>query len=152
MTTSNGLRSITKGLLASVAGVGLAAVGYLALPAVASFPTVAQAAAPAVPTAPAALTGKVSSLQEPVMEGVVVSAQMKGSNIMVSVSTNSQGVYSFPKDRLAPGTYDVTMRALGYTVPATTATIAASGPTTLDLKLNKAPQAQLELQLTNSEW
>ncbi len=51
------------------------------------------------------------------MEGVVVSAKRPGSTIMVSVSTNAQGQYSFPKDRLAPGDYDITMRAVGLHAP-----------------------------------
>ena len=41
------------------------------------------------------------------MEGVVA-AKRPGSTMMVSVSTNAQGQYSFPRDRLAPGAYDVT--------------------------------------------
>ena len=68
---------------------------------------------------PAALTGTVSSQQEGKMEGVVVSAKRPGSTIMVSVSTNAQGQYRFPQDRLAPGTYDITMRAVGYTLKPT---------------------------------
>ncbi len=67
---------------------------------------------------PAALTGTVSSREEGKMEGVVVSAKRPGSTIMVSVSTNAQGQYSFPQDRLAPGDYDITMRAVGYTLHA----------------------------------
>ena len=86
------------------------------------------------------------------MEGVVVSAKRPGSTIMVSVSTDARGQYSFPQDRLAPGTYDITMRAVGYTLKPTTATIQSGGATQLDLKLAKAAPDVLALQMTNSEW
>jgi virginiamycin B lyase len=100
----------------------------------------------------AALTGTVSSAEEGKMEGVVVSAKRPGSTIMVSVSTNAKGEYSFPENRLAPGEYDITMRAVGYTLPSTKATIQAGEATHVDLKLAKASQDTLALQLTNSEW
>jgi len=77
------------------------------------------------------------------MEGVVVSAKRPGSTIMVSVSTNAQGLYSFPQDRLAPGAYDITMRAIGYTLKPTTATIQSGGSTQLDLELGKASRPML---------
>jgi hypothetical protein len=86
------------------------------------------------------------------MEGVVVSAKRPGSTIMLSVSTNAKGEYSFPADRLAPGTYDITMRAVGYALKPTTTTVKAGGATKLDLQLGKAPTDVLALQLTNSEW
>ena len=60
-----------------------------------------------------ALTGKVSSAQEPVMEGVLVSARLDGSNVTTTVVTNAQGVYSFPADKLAPGHYSIATRAVG---------------------------------------
>ena len=118
----------------------------------ASALALAAAASPAMAQGPAALTGVVSSVQEGKMEGVVVSAKRPGSTIMVSVSTNAKGEYSFPADRLAAGTYDITMRAAGYTLKPTTATIKASGATKADLQLAKAPTDVLALQLTNSEW
>jgi hypothetical protein len=57
---------------------------------------------------------------------------------MVSVSTNAQGQYSFPRDRLAPGAYDITMRAVAYTLKPTTATIESDGSTQLDPKVGIA--------------
>ena len=86
------------------------------------------------------------------MEGVVVSAKRPGSTVMVSVSTDAQGQYSFPQDRLAPSAYDITIRAVGYTLKPTTATIGTGGSTQLDLALAKAAPAALALQLSNSEW
>ena len=130
-------------LLAGLSFGALASAGLLA-PVVGTDPALAQGTA--------ALTGTVSSAEEGKMEGVVVSAKRPGSTIMVSVSTNAQGQYRFPKDRLAPGDYDITMRAVGYTLPSTKATIRANGPTQVDLKLAKASADVLPLQLTNSEW
>jgi streptogramin lyase len=118
----------------------------LGLLAIVSHPAVAQS------HGPAALAGTVSSPQEGKMEGVVVSAKRPGSTIMVSVSTNAQGQYSFPQDRLAPGGYDITIRAVGYTLKPTTATIASGGATQLDLSLAKAAPDVLALQMSNSEW
>ena len=133
------------GMLAGLSFAAMASISPLALIA-GSHPAMAQT------QGPAALAGTVSSREEGKMEGVVVSAKRPGSTIMVSVSTNAQGQYSFPKDRLAPGTYNITMRAAGYTLKPMTAMIQSSGATQLDLKLAKATADELPLQLTNSEW
>src|ERR1700742_3687679 len=61
-----------------------------------------------------ALSGLVSSADEPAMEGVLVSATRAGSNITVTVVTGADGRYSFPADRLAPGQYTLAVRAAGY--------------------------------------
>jgi len=135
MTTRNSLKTLSFGAMTSVSLLALA---------ISSHPAMAQG--------PAALTGTVSSTQEGKMEGVVVSAKRPGSTIMISVSTNDKGQYSFPKDRLEPGTYDITMRAVGYTLKPTTATIKTDGATKLDLNLAKASYDTLALQMTNSEW
>src|SRR5215217_4602659 len=119
-------------LFAGVSFVAIASMGVLAWPVLTSPPAMAQN------RGPAALTGTVSSREERNMEGVVVSAKRPGSTMMVSVSTNARGEYSFPKDRLEPGDYDITMRAVGYTLPPTKATIRSDGPTQLDLNLAKA--------------
>src|SRR5690348_16552570 len=117
MTTVTRLGDVlTRLSFGAITGMGL-----LALPIAASHPAMAQN------HGPAALTGTVSSAQEGKMEGVVVSAKQPGSTIMVSVSTNAQGQYSFPQDRLAPGAYDITIRAVGYTLKPTTATIGSAG-------------------------
>ena len=121
-------------------------MGLLALPIAGSPPAMAQN------HDLAALTGTVSSAEEAKMEGVIVSAKQRGSTIMVSVSTNAQGQYSFPQDRLSPGAYDITIRAVGYTLTPTAATIESGGPTQLDLSLAKAVPEVLALQMSNSEW
>ncbi len=141
MTTATRLGNV----LARLSFGAITSMGLLALPIAASHPAMAQN------HGPAALAGTVSSPEEGKMEGVVVSAKRPGSTIMVSVSTNAQGQYSFPQDRLAPGAYDITMRAVGYTLKPTVATIQSGGPTQLDLKLAKAAPDVLALQMSNSE-
>ncbi len=98
MTTATRLGNVARLSFGAIASMGL-----LALPIAGSHPAIAQS------HGPAALTGIVSSTEEGKMEGVVVSAKRPGSTIMVSVSTNAQGQYSFPQDRLAPGAYDITI-------------------------------------------
>src|SRR5262245_52873084 len=61
-----------------------------------------------------ALTGSVSSQEERVMEGVLVSAKGAGSKITITVVSNEHGEYSFPRNRLEPGQYSIRIRAAGY--------------------------------------
>src|ERR1700724_1834209 len=101
--------------------------------------------------AAAALTGQVSSAEEGNMEGVVVSAKKVGSTVMVSVTTDAQGRYTFPEGRLEPGQYTLAIRAVGYDLAApATATVAAASSATADIKLAKTKN--LASQLTNAEW
>src|SRR6202043_865747 len=65
-----------------------------------------------------ALTGQVTSAEEGAMEGVVVSAKKAGSTVMVSVTTDAQGRYTFPESRLEPGQYTLAIRAVGYDIGA----------------------------------
>src|SRR4249920_904461 len=64
----------------------------------------------------AALTGIVSSEAEGKMEGVVVTARRAKSIVQVSVTTDADGRYSFPQDRLQPGEYTLSTRAVGYDI------------------------------------
>jgi virginiamycin B lyase len=99
----------------------------------------------------AALTGQVTSEAEGAMEGVVVSAKKQDSIVMVSVTTDAKGHFSFPEDRLEPGHYTIMTRAVGYDLAGpTTADVAAEKTTNVDLKLKKT--ANLAHQLTNAEW
>src|ERR1700722_6111578 len=66
----------------------------------------------------AVLTGTVSSEAEGNMEGVVVTARKPGSIVQVSVTTDAQGCYSFPDNRLEPGEYAISIRAVGYDISA----------------------------------
>src|ERR1700681_4443653 len=61
-----------------------------------------------------ALSGVVGSQQEGFMEGVVVSARRDGANFTVSVVSDAQGRYTFPRTHMKPGKYALTIRAVGY--------------------------------------
>ena len=67
-----------------------------------------------------ALTGTVSSDAEGNMEGVVVTAKKPSSIVQVSVTTDAQGRYAFPENRLDPGEYTILIRAVGYDINAPT--------------------------------
>lgn len=97
------------------------------------------------------LSGVVSSEEEGAMEGVLVSAKRAGSTITVTVVSDAQGRYSFPKNRLAPGSHTVRIRAIGYELASSsTVDVAARGDARLDLKLRKV--ADVADQLSNGEW
>src|SRR5690242_5898611 len=98
-----------------------------------------------------ALTGTVSSDAEGNMEGVVVTAKRPGSIVQVSVTTDAQGRYTFPENRLEPGEYIISIRAVGYDISSPTkAGVESEKITTADIKLKKTKN--LASQLTNAEW
>ena len=87
------------------------------------------------------------------MEGVLVSARRAGSITTTTVVTNSQGRYQFPAARLAPGSYTLRIRAVGYALETPgTVEIAAQRAAVADLRLRKATVDEMASQLTNSEW
>ena len=99
----------------------------------------------------AALTGHVSSQEEGMMEGVLVSAKRAGSKITVTVASNEHGEYSFPRNRLEPGQYSIRIRSVGYELgDSRPVEVNALTTTTLDLKLGKTKD--LSRQLSNGEW
>jgi streptogramin lyase len=109
------------------------------------------AGAGAAPAADIALTGQVSSPEEGAMEGVLVSAQKEGSTIRTTVVTDAQGRYAFPAARLEPGSYKISIRAVGYDLDGSgAAAVAASQTSSADLKLKKT--GNLPAQLTNADW
>jgi streptogramin lyase len=100
---------------------------------------------------PTALTGKVTSQADGAMEGVLVGAKKAGSTITTWVVSNAQGQYGFPRDRMEPGNYAVSMRAVGYELPATSVDLKAD-PARLDLQLTKiARPTKIAEQMTNAE-
>jgi streptogramin lyase len=100
---------------------------------------------------PAALNGVVSSQQEGLMEGVVVSGRRDGANFTVSVVSDAEGKYSFPRTHLAPGKYALTIRAVAYDLVGPTSVAVAEGKTArADLKLDKT--RNLGSQLSSLEW
>jgi virginiamycin B lyase len=105
-----------------------AALMGIALLWMAARPTAAQSAS-------IALTGVVSSQHEGAMEGVIVSATRAASTITVSVVSDARGRYSFPRNRLEPGTYSVRIRAVGYELESPgTVNVTAQHGAQLDLR------------------
>lgn len=85
------------------------------------------------------------------MEGVVVTARRTGAPFTVSVVSNADGVYTLPRTHLEPGTYDVTIRAVGYDLASSgRVEVTTHAPAALDLKLQKT--ADLAFQLSSLEW
>ncbi len=99
----------------------------------------------------ASLSGQVTSAEEGVMEGVLVSAKKAGSTITVTVVSDKDGHYSFPAGKLQPGTYALRIRAVGYDLDNHKAIeVGPDKTTTADLKLRKTED--LASQMSNGEW
>jgi len=85
------------------------------------------------------------------MGGVLVSAKRAGSTITITIVSDADGRYSFPRSRLEPGAYSLRIRAIGYEL---------EGPGTIDVTSHKTAQLDLKLrktqdlasQLSNGEW
>jgi virginiamycin B lyase len=104
----------------------------------------------ALAQAAAALTGQVTSAEEGLMEGVLVSAKKDGATITITVVTNDKGEYSFPADRLDAGHYAIATRAAGYNLNGPKAVDIAAGGSKADIKLVKSKN--LANELSNAEW
>src|SRR5262245_12754906 len=97
------------------------------------------------------LSGQVSSAEEGLMEGVLVSAKKEGSTVTTTVVSNAKGEFSFPADRMEPGHYNIAVRAAGYVLSGPRQIdVAAGAPATAEVKLAKAKSIQA--QLSNGEW
>src|SRR5260370_32195870 len=81
------------------------------------------------------LSGKVSSAEEGLMEGVLVSAKKEGSTVTTTVQSNANGEFGFPADRIEPGRYNVTIRAAGYSL---------AGPKQIDVVAGAAASAEIK--------
>src|SRR5579871_2614451 len=98
-----------------------------------------------------ALSGKVSSVEEGLMEGVLVSAKKEGSTITTTVVSNAKGEFSFPADRIETGHYNITIRAAGYVLAGQKQIdVTAGGPASTEVKLVKAKD--IRAQLSSGEW
>jgi virginiamycin B lyase len=98
-----------------------------------------------------ALSGHVSSQEEGLMEGVLVSARRAGSPVTITVVSDSQGLYKFPRSRLEPGQYSLRIRAVGYELDDSgNVQISSQETATADLKLHKTQK--LSSQLNSAEW
>jgi virginiamycin B lyase len=123
-----------------------AAVGSAAL----VFMSASAVSPPAAAQTPAVLAGTISSAEEGMMEGVLVSARKDGSTITTTVVTNAKGEYSFPADRLNNGHYAIAIRAAGYNLDGPKAVDIAAGGSKADIKLVKSKN--LTNQISNAEW
>ncbi len=124
-----------------------AALGSAAL----VFMSESAVAPPAVAQTPAVLAGTVSSAEEGMMEGVLVSARKDGATITTTVVSDNQGHYAFPAGRLEPGHYALSIRAIGYDLAGPKDAALEAGKTAAaDLKLVKTKK--LADQLSNAEW
>src|SRR6266851_5100592 len=125
-------------------GFLLVVTACLALAAgLAPFPAAAEPAA--------ALTGRVTSVDDGAMEGVVVSAKKAGSTVTISVVSDARGRFSFPAAKLGSGDYALRIRATGYELEAPAAADVVLAVTReVDLKLRKV--ADITPQITNAEW
>src|SRR5213080_3447093 len=93
-----------------------------------------------------ALTGRVSSQEEGPMQGVLVSAKRTGSKVTVTVVSNEQGQYSFPRARLEPGQYSIRIRAVGFELEdPRPVEVNAQTSTTQDLKIRKTQDVSRQL-------
>src|SRR5437667_11576023 len=93
-----------------------------------------------------ALVGRVSSVGEGPMEGVLVSARKAGSTITTTVVSDRQGEYRFPHARLEPGRYALRIRAVGFDLDGEVSVdVAAHNTATADLKLRQARDVASQL-------
>jgi streptogramin lyase len=98
-----------------------------------------------------ALTGFVRSPENSPMEGVLVSAQRVNTPVTVTVVSDAQGRYSFPRNRLDPGQYTLRIRATGYDLKDP-GPLAITGAKTTSADLTLAKAKDLASQLSNAEW
>jgi len=96
------------------------------------------------------LMGQVTSAEEGVMEGVVVSAKKEGSTIAISVVSDDKGSFSFPAAKLEPGKYTLRIRAIGYELDGPRTVEVGEDGAPVSIKLKKA--RNLAAQLTSGEW
>jgi len=98
-----------------------------------------------------ALTGHVSSSKDGPMEGVLVSARKEGSTFTVTVVSDKDGTYSFPRTNLGPGSYQLHIRAIGYELDDPgTLKVSTQKTTAVNLKLHEL--ADISHQMTTQEW
>jgi streptogramin lyase len=97
------------------------------------------------------LGGRVTSAEEGRMEGVLVSARRAGAPITVTVVSDREGRFDFPKGALVPGRYDLSIRATGFDLQSPAAVeVDAKKNTAIEVKLSRTKD--LAAQLTNTEW
>jgi len=99
----------------------------------------------------AILSGIVTSQAEGEMEGVLVTAKGVGGSVAVTVVTDRRGRYAFPQDRLQPGPYRISIRAVGYDLE-NPGTLEIRAGSTQNVNLRLRSTRDLASQLSNVEW
>ena len=104
-----------------------------------------------------ALTGTVTSASEGTMEGVVVIARPANAGMFTAVTTGADGKFVFPSSHLQAGEYQLSIRAVGYTLAggktSLTTRVTGDKTTAQDLRLAAVQDPdQLASQLTSLEW
>src|SRR5438552_15078505 len=99
----------------------------------------------------AALTGQITSQEEGAMEGVLISAKRAGSTVTLTVVSDQQGHYTFPRARLEEGRYALHVRAVGYDM-VDPGPVDITPPKTITLNLKLRKTGNLAAQLSNTEW
>lgn len=89
--------------------------------------------------ADAAPRGTVSSEDEGAMEGVVVIATSESASRSVAVTSDADGRFAFPADRLPAGSYRIGVRAAGWEL--------VDGPRKLDIPVEPGMAGNLQLAL-----
>jgi len=84
------------------------------------------------------------------MEGVLVSARRAGTLITLTVVSDREGRFDFPKGTLAAGRYQLSIRAVGYELDGPGSVELGAKGAAIQLKLRRAKD--LAAQLTNTEW
>jgi len=99
----------------------------------------------------AALGSTIRSQAEGLMEGVLVTLRGDDANHAVTVVSNAEGRYRFPRSHVGSGAHAVTIRAAGYDLTgAGRVTIENGTAANLDLTLERTKD--LASQLTSLEW
>jgi virginiamycin B lyase len=126
--------------------IGLSAFAAL----VTILPAAGFSAAASAQTPQGVLSGDVRAPEQGAMAGVVVTASRADSPISVSVTSDDVGHYNFPAGRLAPGTYRLAIRAIGYDLDGPASVDIGASPAKADISLKKTKS--LASQMTNAEW
>ena len=102
-----------------------------------------------------ALSGLVTDASGHVMEGVLVTARPVDATWLVSVVSDADGQYRFPRVRLPSGAYRLSIRAAGFALSSDQQTALSVGASRsrIDLQLAKiTDQSMIASQLTSLEW
>lgn len=89
------------------------------------------------------------------MEGVVVVLQHRDAGWKVSVTSNADGEFQFPAQRLPAGDYHLSVRAVGFELAASVSTAVTVGATPTLENISLMPVKNRDVlasQLTSLEW